>query len=317
MARVLFVITAQYVLALLAYAVGRIRSRRIGYYMVVAAGVAIPLMVLVLPSEATITRFLLAVLGMLWAGRAYSVWQEAPGVALGNYVHFLSVGLLRPHLVYAPATCVRPKHIAREITRAILAAAVIPIAWKLGETLILTPASEESWLLNHLIVLAAVIVIVGAIGQALLAVWRLQGIPARRPINDAILLSRTPADFWRRWSWPIHAWLRQYAYLPAGGTRHHVRATLWVFLVSGLCHELLFFLVTGRVRGHQTLFFMISALGVLASPALERFARRRGIAGEVLVRAATITFLAATAALMFASLNYVTPIYVKRIWLIW
>ena len=35
------------------------------------------------------------------------------------------------------------------------------------------------------------------------------------------------------------------------------------------------------------------------------------------MRAITLTFLAASAALMFVSIHYVFPIYVKQIWLMW
>jgi hypothetical protein len=141
----------------------------------------------------------------------------------------------------------------------------------------------------------------------------------RRPVNDNILLSRTPADFWRRWSWPIHGWLMRYVYHSdiGGGRRHHVRATVLAFLISGIGHEILFFAAIGRATGHQTLFFLLNAPAVLASGAMERFARRHGVVGEIAIRAATILFLVLASPLMFVSFHYVLPIYMKRIWLMW
>jgi D-alanyl-lipoteichoic acid acyltransferase DltB (MBOAT superfamily) len=159
-------------------------------------------------------------------------------------------------------------------------------------------------------------VIIQSFGQLNLGLWRLLGLRARRPVADNILLSRTPADFWRRWSWPIHLWLYRYVYQPCGGRRRHVRAVLVVFLVSGLLHEILAAVAIGRVTGHQTLYFMISAIGVLASPTLLRL-ERFGLSGEIVMRGMTILFLAASATIMFASFGMILPIYHKHIWLNW
>jgi hypothetical protein len=52
------------------------------------------------------------------------------------------------------------------------------------------------------------------------------------------------------------------------------RGTLLVFLVSGLLHEFIAGLAIGRLTGHQMIFFMLSAAGVLLSPALGKLERR-------------------------------------------
>jgi hypothetical protein len=197
----------------------------------------------------------------------------------------------------------------------VLSISLVLLAWFAGTRLIKTHAAASSWLLNHLILLAAFVVLMQSLGQALLGLWRLRGLRAG-PIVDQILLSRTPAEFWRRWSWPIHLWLMRYAYEPCGGRAHHVRATLATFLASGLLHEALVVIAIGRPTGHQTAFFMLSALGVLASPPLLRLSRT-GIVGQFIARAVTITFLAATASLMFITFNYLMPIYAQRIRLMW
>jgi hypothetical protein len=64
------------------------------------------------------------------------------------------------------------------------------------------------------------------------------------------------------------------------------------------------------------LYFMISGLGVLASPALERLGQF-GLIGHILMRTITLTFLAVSAALMFVTIHYIFPIYMKQIWLMW
>jgi len=50
-------------------------------------------------------------------------------------------------------------------------------------------------------------------------------------------LSRNIREFWRRWHITLMAWLRDYIYIPLGGSRKkRIRNTLVVFLLSGLWH---------------------------------------------------------------------------------
>jgi D-alanyl-lipoteichoic acid acyltransferase DltB (MBOAT superfamily) len=172
-----------------------------------------------------------------------------------------------------------------------------------------------SFWLNHLVLLIGFVIIMQSFGQLCLATWRLRGLRAR-PIVDNILFSRTAAEFWRRWSWPMHLWLYRYVYVPSGGKRHPVRAVLAVFMTSAILHELLALAAIGRVTGHQTIFFSLSALGVLASPALEKLARF-GLAGQILMRGLTFSFFSFTAIFMFATLHFVFPLYAADSWLFW
>jgi D-alanyl-lipoteichoic acid acyltransferase DltB (MBOAT superfamily) len=128
---------------------------------------------------------------------------------------------------------------------------------------------------------------------------------------DNIWLSRTPADFWRRWSWPVHTWLNRYVYTPWGGRARAGLAVMMSFLVSGLAHEVMAGVGLGRVTGHQTAFFLISGLGVLASASLEKLARW-GVAGEILMRLATIVFILASGTLMFTTLDYFVPLVAQK-----
>ena len=254
----------------------------------------------------------------LTAGRMYSYGVESTPAPLGRYLRYISIGLLRPYLVYSPRAVRRSRpHLGREIARLLICVAIIPAAWIAAAMFIVrTPAVQDHWPLNHLAVLVGFVIIVTCAGQCLLAIWRLQGLPVRRPLVDNILAARTPADFWRRWSWPVHNWLFRYFYIPAGGRRHHVRAVMVAFLFSGLAHELLFFLALGRVTGHQTLFFLLNGVGVAASPQLERLARL-GSLGRVLMRIVTLLFLILLSPIFFVSIHYVMPIYMKSIWLMW
>ena len=73
-----------------------------------------------------------------------------------------------------------------------------------------------------------------AIGTA-----RLFGIRLMRNFNVPYL-SRNIAEFWRRWHVSLMTWLRDYVYIPLGGSRcsrwKTLRNTFVVFLVSGLWH---------------------------------------------------------------------------------
>jgi D-alanyl-lipoteichoic acid acyltransferase DltB (MBOAT superfamily) len=53
-------------------------------------------------------------------------------------------------------------------------------------------------------------------------------------------LARSPGDFWRRWHISLSTWLRDYVYIPLGGSRGGPRRTvinlLLTFFISGLWH---------------------------------------------------------------------------------
>lgn len=57
---------------------------------------------------------------------------------------------------------------------------------------------------------------------------------------DNPYLSRSPADFWRRWHITLSMWFRDYVYIPLGGSQNSsaetTRNVLIVFLLSGLWH---------------------------------------------------------------------------------
>src|SRR5690606_20388118 len=57
-------------------------------------------------------------------------------------------------------------------------------------------------------------------------------------VFDAPPLARSPRDFWsRRWNLYIHDLAYRHVFPRWGGIRHPLRATLGVFVVSGLMHE--------------------------------------------------------------------------------
>jgi MBOAT, membrane-bound O-acyltransferase family len=293
------------------------QSPRLRHTAASLVGLILPLAGLLVERDAKLIRVLIAILGLLIGARMYSYWGSAPRGGFADYVWFLSFGLLNPHLVYSPSgfAASRPASPRREVLRLLAASAVAGITAFVAYVLLQTDAANSSWLVNYLILVVAFSVIMQAFGQGCWAVWRLLGIRSK-PLVDNIWLSRTPVEFWRRWSWPPHAWLNRYVYIPWGGRAHAGRATFIVFLVSGLAHEVMVGVGLGRVTGHQTAFFLISGLGVLASEQLERLAGW-GLVGEVLMRLATILFILTSATLMFTTFNYFVPLFHQPSWLEW
>lgn len=71
---------------------------------------------------------------------------------------------------------------------------------------------------------------------------------------DAPYLSTSIADFWRRWHMTLGRWLREYLYIPLGGSRTGLARTcinlVFVMLLAGLWHGAAWgFLVWGLVHG--------------------------------------------------------------------
>jgi len=63
--------------------------------------------------------------------------------------------------------------------------------------------------------------------------------------------STTLAEYWRRWNLPVHYWLVRHLYHPfrrRGGSRE--LASLWIFLISAIFHELMASVPLSMIRWH-------------------------------------------------------------------
>jgi hypothetical protein len=160
--------------------------------------------------------------------------------------------------------------------------------------------------LEHCLKVSAVALGVAMTANFAAAIFRLQGGLSQDTMGN-LLTARTPAEFWRRWNRPAQQFLRECAFIPAGGVQRPIRATLFTFAISGVVHEYVFGIAAGTVQGRQMLFFMIQGLAVGPTMRL----RPRGCKAGVGI-VATLAFNLTTAALFFKSVNAVLPFYSGR-----
>ena len=160
--------------------------------------------------------------------------------------------------------------------------------------------------LEHCLKVAAVVLAVAVIANFTAAIFRLVGGPSQDTMGN-LLTARTPAAFWRRWNRPAQQFFHEFVFKPTGGTRHPIRATLITFAISGLVHEYVFGIASGRPQGWQMLFFMIQGIAVVLTMRL----RPNGWKAPLGI-IATLAFNLTSAVLFFKSVNALAPFYAPR-----
>lgn len=190
-----------------------------------------------------------------------------------------------------------------------LAASVAVLSW-----LFRFDWSGHSFVVEHSAKAVCLLVALSPLGWTTVSIWRLAGGRAREFLN-APLAARTPADFWRRYNRPVQQFFFEDVFKRVGGFRSPVRATLMTFAISGLVHEYVFDIATGRVRGYQMVFFLIHGCAVAATLRV----RPSGWLAVPWI-AGTMSFNLVASVFFFANLNDVVPFYSRGLpeWLkIW
>ena len=127
--------------------------------------------------------------------------------------------------------------------------------------------------------------------------WQQAGVNAQ-PIMRAPILATSLADFWgRRWNVAFHQLAHAYGLLPLRQRFGPKRATLLVFFISGLIHELVISLPANGGYGLPTAYFLLQGLGLFIERS--KTGRRFGLGGGLRGRIFCVVFAAAPACGLF------------------
>lgn len=110
------------------------------------------------------------------------------------------------------------------------------------------------------------------------------------------ILASTPADFWRRYNMEAGRFLYEDVFKPLGGRRAPAIMIMAAFLINGLIHEYLWWLMSDVVTGYQVLLFAIFGAATVATWRWRPTGLLR-VAGVLL----TIVFNLVVSVLFFAS----------------
>jgi hypothetical protein len=256
------------------------------------------------PLGAKPVRFVASLTAITILVKLYDVYMEcrlAQHMSLQSYLAYLPNGfwlVLRKEPSRVP--------LVRDLRRLTWAVPALLVLMLLGVGLWRQDWSAVPFALEHALKVSLVVLAVVLIANALAAAYRLLGGRALDFMNNPIAAS-TPADFWRRWNRPAQQFLSEYIFMPAGGLRKPVRATLVTFGVSGLVHEYVLGIAAGSVQGWQILFFTVQGCAVVATTHTRPTGRTQS-----LWIAATVVFNLSTSVLFFQSVDAVLPFYWPR-----
>lgn len=262
---------------------------------------------LLIPGDAEAERVLAAIIGVALMLKVYDVNAAAAAgrrTGLREFLRFLpnltsmSIGGLKREP--RPG----PRRSARDLAGALGLLALVVLA-----LMLLRRVAWAEWPLALEHGAKALVLFVGfvAVMDVMTHVTRLGGGTAR-DVNAAPWLATTPAEFWRRYNRTIGQFLEEHAFRPAlRRTGSPTLAVLAAFALSGVVHEYIFTMASGRLQGYQMTFFLIQGAAVAAT------ARAR-IPGRLawLAVPLTIAFILASSLPFFLSFDTVAPLYVAR-----
>ena len=266
-------------------------------------GIGIALTPLLVPADSRFTRLVVACLAASYAMKLIDLHF---GALRGRRVDFRSflAFLANPlQLVQRrigdelqPAANANRRDWLRSLAGLLLTIAVLRLTG-------LVDWSAWPFLLEHAVRASLVFLMVLFLFQQLAALARMTGAYVIDP-EDRPFLARTPAQFWRRYNRWVSQFLQEDVFMPLGGRRHPVRGMMAVFALSGLGHEYVFYMATGRVQGYQMAFFLLQGVAVVATLRVKPKGRAALAWG-----AGTWTFNLLSSVLFFASVQGVWPIY--------
>jgi hypothetical protein len=277
------------------------RARRAVLLLIGCALLALPLW---LPHEARATRGLESILCLALSIKIYDVYV---GAALGEragvrpFFRFLlnPLPLVERRFAKMPPT---PRMCAvRRLARGlIVASAGIALLFVTWNALARAPFAFE-----HAAKAIFTFVAICGVSDVISALVYLAG--GRGPhFADNFFAAVTPAEFWRLYNRPVNQFFCENVYrCIAVGRSRPVLGVMIVFAVSGLLHEYLLVMATGRFFGYELAFFIVQGAAVAMSARL----RPRTPLARSIAWAATILFMLASSTLFFGGANQIVPWY--------
>lgn len=279
-------------------------GRLLVFFIMATAAALAPLL---LPPEAKVTRFCVALFSMLMV---FKMWDLHVGAMHSGIPRFREFGGFIGNLFYLvfrkrgiesqPATSKNLWQLALGLTGLFAAERLLTLMQKVDWL-------QYPFLLEHTLIATGLFLLVVAELIAFVAVTRLFGGYIVNA-HDRPFAARTPADFWRRYNRLIGQFLYEDFFKLLRGRRHPVRATLGVFAVSGIFHEYLFWMATGQSPGLQLLFFMLQGGAVALTLRVKPTGWRAVTWG-----AGTFAFNILSSVPFFASFHHMFPIYQNQL----
>jgi MBOAT, membrane-bound O-acyltransferase family len=277
-------------------------SRTLAWFLCSACVALSPCLV---PLRTPGSRFLSTLVAIGLLPKLYDLFRSGGHPFRRGFLFYLA---WLPNSFWLVVRRIPPPHARRDDWR-ILSLASIPAAASLGllAAVFACDWADTSFALEHSVKVIALFSTVVWFARMGAAAYRLAGGAALDPMLSPAG-APTPAEFWRRWNRPAQQFLETYAFRPAGGMHHPVRATFVTFAVSAVLHEYVFGIAAGHLQGWQTVFFVIQGDAAAASMPLRPTGWRLAL-GQFL----TVTFNLATSVFFFKSVNSVLPFYSPRI----
>jgi hypothetical protein len=256
------------------------------------------------PDSALSRRFVPALVSVAVLVKLYDLFRQpalAQRLTLTSYVSYLANWFW---LVLRRPPAIVPFH--RDLKQSIDTVPLLLLMGCVCTVVFSIDYSDLPFAIEHCCKVVTLVTTVILLANFSSRVWRLLGGNALEPMRNPAF-AHTPADFWRRWNRPAHQFFQEYAFLASDGLRYPIRGILVAFAVSGIVHEYVFGIATGRVQGWQFLYFLLNGLATVATVRI----RPQGWMVLPFV-AATFAFNLALAVVFFKSVNAVFPFYSPR-----
>ena len=271
----------------------------------IAASLAIPFFV---PQAWVYPRIVASVLAVTMAAK---IWRLSRAAArdpamLETLPRFLLWLVVPPESTWPSSEAAARRARARAWTRVRRVLLKAPGIAALYAIHVLVPRVHDHALIEAFWALWLVWLAVSAIADLVSALPMMFGIDLEETF-DAPPLARSPREFWsRRWNLFVHRFVMSFLFLPLGGRRHPLLATMLVFVGSGLMHEYFIVACLGRPgarTGWMLLFFVIQGIAVIAQTVLVRRRARLRPLPRPLAVSLHIAWLTLTGPLFFSPLG--------------